>query len=80
MTIRKAVALVEAINNEYGAPVSPSLRRDRRSLENPLAGKPPGADLQPLIDYSIEFGASLTETAATRHASPELRCVMHLAM
>jgi len=40
-------------------------------FENPLAGKAAGADLKPLIDYSLELGASLTKTAlATLGANP----------
>jgi hypothetical protein len=73
MTIRKTVTLVEEINSEYGAPVSPPLRRVASAavFENPLAGKAAGADLKPLIDYSRELGASLTKVAlATLGASP----------
>src|SRR5947209_20209360 len=77
MSIRKTVTLVEEINTEYGAPASPPLRRVAIAavFENPLAGKAAGADLKPLIDYSVELGASLTKTAlATLGASPaELR-------
>ena len=62
MTIRKTVTLVEEINSEYGAPASPPLRRVAIAavFENPLAGKAAGADLKPLIEYSLELGASLT--------------------
>jgi hypothetical protein len=65
MTIRKTVTLVEEINSEYGAPASPPLRRVAIAavFENPLAGKAAGADLRPLIEYSLELGASLTKTA-----------------
>ena len=65
MTIRKTVTLVEEINSEYGAPASPPLRRVAIAavFENPLAGKAAGADLKPLIDYSIELGDSLTKAA-----------------
>src|ERR1700757_3995550 len=65
MTIRKTVTLVEEINAEYGARANPPLRRVAIAavFENPLAGKPAGADLKPLIDYSLELGASLTKTA-----------------
>ena len=77
MTIRKTITLVEEISREYGVPASPPLRRVAIAavFENPLAGKPVGADLKPLIDYSVELGASLTKTAlATLGASPaELR-------
>jgi hypothetical protein len=57
----------------YGARVSPPLRRVTIAavFENPLAGKAAGADLKPLIDYSLELGASLTKAAlATLGASP----------
>jgi hypothetical protein len=73
MTIRKTVTLVEEINSEYGAPASRPLRRVAivAVFENPLAGKAAGADLKPLIEYSLELGASLTKTAlATLGASP----------
>ena len=77
MTIRKTVTLVEEINSEYGAPANPPLRRVAIAavFDNPLAGKPAGADLKPLIDYSLELGATLTATAlATLGAKPtELR-------
>ena len=67
MDIRKTVALIEEINSEYGAPANPPLRRVAIAavLKNPLAGKAAGADIKPLIDYSVELGASLTsaETA-----------------
>ena len=57
MTIRKTVTLVEEINTEYGAPATPPLRRVAIAavFENPLAGKAAGADLKPLIDYSVEL-------------------------
>src|SRR3954451_23853779 len=73
MNIRKTVTFVEEINSEYGAPASPPLRRVAIAavFENPLAAKAPAADLKPLIDYSVELGASLTKTAlATLGASP----------
>ena len=73
MNVRKTVAFVEVINSEYGARVSPPLRRVAIAavFENPLAGKAPGSDLKPLIDYSLELGASLTRTAlATLGATP----------
>ncbi len=84
MTIRKTVTLVEEINSEYGAHISPPLRRVAIAavFENPLAGKPPGSDLKPLIDYSLELGASLTKTAlATLGASPaQLRAYTKAAL
>jgi hypothetical protein len=77
MTIRKTVTLVEEIHSEYGAPARPPLRRVAIAavFDNPLAGKAVGADLKPLIDYSVELGTSLTKTAlATLGATPrELR-------
>src|SRR5262245_631248 len=65
MAIRKTVTLVEEISSEYGAPASPPLRRVAIAavFENQLAGKPAGADLTPLIDYSLELGSSLTKAA-----------------
>ena len=40
-------------------------------FKNPLAGKAVGADLTPLIDYSLELGVALTTTAlATLGSSP----------
>ena len=84
MTIRKTVTLVEEISSEYGAPVSPPLRRVAIAavFENPLAGKTAGADLQPLIDYSLELGTSLTKAAlATLGASPaQLRAYTKAAL
>src|SRR5262245_48486060 len=64
MEIRKTVTLVEEINSEYGARANPPLRRVAIAavFKNPLAGKP-GTDIQPLIDYSLELGVSLTKTA-----------------
>src|SRR5262252_7915472 len=73
MTIRKTVTVVEEINSEYGAGVSPPLRRVAIAavFENPLAGKAAGADLKPLIDASLELGLSLTKSAlATLGGSP----------
>jgi hypothetical protein len=73
MTIRKTVTLIEEINNEYGARASPPLRRVAIGavFVNPLAGKAAGADLKPLIDYSLGVGASLTKAAlAMLGASP----------
>ena len=84
MTIRKTVTLVEEINSEYGAPARPPLRRVAIAavFENPLAGKAAGADLEPLIEYSLELGTSLTKTAlATLGASPaQLRAYTKAAL
>ena len=65
MEIRKTVTCVEEINSEYGTRANPALRRVAIAavFKNPLAGKMTGADLQPLIDYSLELGVSLTKTA-----------------
>src|SRR5256714_11491988 len=84
MTIRKTVTVIEEINSEYGARANPPLRRVAIGavFENPLAGKAAGADLKPLIDYSVELGASLTKTALTTlGASPgELRAYTKAAV
>jgi hypothetical protein len=68
MDIRKTVTLVEEINSEYGARANPPLRRVAIAavFENPLAGKASGADLQPLIDTSLELGVALTKTALAK--------------
>jgi Amino acid synthesis len=65
MDIRKTVTLIEEINSEYGARANPPLRRVAIAavLKNPLAGNAAGADIKPLIDYSLELGVSLTKTA-----------------
>jgi hypothetical protein len=65
MQIRKTVTLVEEIQAEYGARASPPLRRVAIGavFKNPLAGRPAGADIQPLIDGSLELGVSLTKAA-----------------
>jgi hypothetical protein len=65
MDVRKTVTYVEEINSEYGTRANPALRRVAIAavFKNPLAGKVAGADLQPLIDYSLELGVSLTKTA-----------------
>ena len=72
MDIRKTVTLVEEINSEYGARANPPLRRVAIAavFKNPLAGKA-GTDIQPLIDYSLELGVTLTKSAlATLGAKP----------
>src|SRR4029450_687090 len=65
MDVRKTVTLIEEINSEYGARANPALRRVAIAavFKNPLAGKAAGADLQPLVDYSLELGVSLTKAA-----------------
>ena len=84
MNIRKTVTLLEEINSEYGAGVNPPLRRVAIAavLDNPLAGKAAGADLKPLIDASLDLGASLTKAArATLGVSPaQLRAYTKAAL
>jgi Amino acid synthesis len=84
MDIRKTVTLAEEINREYGAPAREPLRRVAIAavFTNPLAGAAAGADLKPLIDCSLELGASLTRTAlATLGASPaQLRAYTKAAL
>jgi hypothetical protein len=84
MEVRKTVTVVEEISSEYGAPAQEPLRRVAIAavFTNPLAGAAPGADLKPLIDYSLELGASLTRTALTTlGASPaQLRAYTKAAL
>jgi hypothetical protein len=84
MDIRKTVTLVEEINSEYGARASTPLRRVAIAavFKNPLAAKAAGADLQPLIDLSLELGVSLTKTAlATLGSAPaQLRAYTKAAL
>lgn len=65
MEIRKTVMLVEEINSEYGRRAAEPLRRVAIGcvFRNPLAGKPAGTDLAPLIDFSLEIGATMTSSA-----------------
>jgi len=64
MDMRKTVTLIEEIRSENGVPADPPLRRVAIAavFRNPLAGKA-AADLTPLIDCSLELGASLTKAA-----------------
>jgi hypothetical protein len=82
--IRKTITLVEEISSEYGARAQEPLRRVAIAavFTNPLAGAAAGADLKPLIDCSLELGASLTRTAlATLGASPaQLRAYTKAAL
>jgi hypothetical protein len=84
MDIRKTVTLVEEINSEYGVRAKVPLRRVAIAavFKNPLAGKPAGADLGPLIEHSLELGVSLTKTAmAALGATPgELRAYTKAAV
>lgn len=65
MSVRKTVMFFEEIDSEYGARISPPLRRVAVGsvVANPLAGKPAGADLKPLIALSEELGESMTRRA-----------------
>ena len=84
MDIRKTVTLVEDIESEYGVRAREPLRRAAVAavFTNPLAGKAAGADLKPLIDYSLDLGSSLTKTAlAALGASPaQLRAYTKAAL
>lgn len=84
MEIRKTVTLIEEINSEYGAPAREPLRRVAIAavFKNPLAGAAAGADLKPLIDYSLELGTSLTRAAlAALGAAPaQLRAYTKAAL
>jgi Amino acid synthesis len=84
MDIRKTITLVEEIKSEYGAPAQELLRRVAIAavFKNPLGGAAMGADLKPLIDYSLELGSSLTRTAlATLGAGPaQLRAYTKAAL
>jgi hypothetical protein len=84
MHIRKTVTLVEEIKSEYGVRAQEPLRRVALAavFANPLAGKAAGADLKPLIDYSLDLGALLTEMAlAALRASPtQLRAYTKAAL
>jgi hypothetical protein len=64
LEIRKTVVIIEEINTEYGARANPPLRRGATAavFKNPLAGESAGADLTPLIDYSLELGVTMTRT------------------
>jgi hypothetical protein len=84
MDIRKTVTLVEEINSEYGLPAPVPLRRVAIAavFTNPLAAAPASADLKPLIDASLELGASLTRAAlATLGVGPaQLRAYTKAAL
>jgi hypothetical protein len=84
MDVRKTVTFIEEINSEYGARANPPLRRVAVAavFKNPLAGKPAGADLKPLIDYSLELGVSLTRTgvAALGSSPAQLRSYTKAAL
>jgi hypothetical protein len=75
MDVRKTAVFFEEINSEYGAPISPPLRRVAVAavFKNPLAGQPAGADLQPLIALSLELGESMTRRAVSALGDAKLR-------
>jgi hypothetical protein len=56
MTIRKTVTARRGDQQRVRRARRPPLRRvaHRAVFENPLAGQPAGANLKPLIDYSLE--------------------------
>jgi hypothetical protein len=75
MDVRKTAVFFEEINSEYGAPISPPLRRVAVGavFKNPLAGQPAGADLKPLITLSLELGESMTKRAMSALGDAKLR-------
>lgn len=84
MDIRKTVTVLEEIVSEYGARAKEPLRRVAIGtvFRNPLAGKAAGADLQPLIDISLELGVTMTQSAlATLGTKPaQLRAYTKAAL
>lgn len=73
MDIRKTVTFEEEIAVENGTRLSPPLRRVAVGavLRNPLANKPVGTDLAPLIDLSVKIGELLTKRALTLLGDPK---------
>lgn len=73
MDIRKTVTFEEEIAVENGTRLSPPLRRVAVGavLKNPLANKPVGTDLSPLIDLSVKIGELLTKRALTLLGDPK---------
>lgn len=65
MSIRKTVLFEEEIAVENGTRLPVPLRRVVAGavVANPLAGKPVGTDLQPLVDLSVTLGEMLTRRA-----------------
>lgn len=65
MDVRKTVVFQEEILIENGTRLATPMRRVvvGSVLKNPLAQKPVGTDLKPLVDISVELGASMTKTA-----------------
>jgi hypothetical protein len=75
MNVRKTVMYVEEIDSEYGAKLTPPLKRVAVGsvVTNPLAGKPAGADLKPLIEMSEALGESMTRKALAVLGNAPLR-------
>lgn len=75
MNVRKTVMYVEEIDTEYGAKLTPPLKRVAVGsvVTNPLAGKPAGADLKPLIEMSEALGESMTRRALAVLGNAPLR-------
>jgi hypothetical protein len=75
MNVRKTVMYVEEIDTEYGAKLTPGLKRVAVGsvVANPLAGKPAGADLKPLIEMSEALGESMTRKALAVLGNAPLR-------
>jgi hypothetical protein len=75
MSVRKTVMYVEEIESEFGTKVSPPLKRVAVGsvIANPLAGKPAGADLKPLIELSEALGESMTRRALAVLGNAPLR-------
>jgi hypothetical protein len=65
MEVRKTLTFQEEIAIENGNPLKSPLRRVvvGSVLKNPLVRKPFSADLQPLIDISVELGEKMTHLA-----------------
>lgn len=65
MEVRKTVIFQEELAIENGTKLVTPLRRIvvGSVLKNPLAHKPVGTDLKPLIDLSIELGEKMTTAA-----------------
>jgi amino acid synthesis protein len=70
--VRKFVQFEEQVHAESGLPVSPPLTRVvvGAVTPNPLAGKPAGTDLSPLVELSEALGEQLTTRALDRIGDP----------
>ncbi|MCX7309064.1 MAG: amino acid synthesis family protein [Afipia sp.] len=73
MDIRKTVVFDEEIASENGSRLTIPLRRVAAGvvLKNPLANKPVGTDLAPLIDLSVKIGEMLTKKALALLGDPK---------